>query len=244
VPGRFDWTYEELVLACDLLMQNNWRSLTSEDPRTIELSGLLRSMSIYPVTDRPSNFRSVHSVRQKTRNIETVRPGHVGAQSHGNKHDREVLEKFIAQPDVMHNEAQSLRVSLAHGEPPDLPADVGAEYESVVEGRYMLRLHVYRERSRKARRDKIAHVRESTGALACEVCTLDFGQTYGERGDGYIECHHILPMHETGERETKPSDLALLCANCHRMIHTKPPWPSPKKLRAIMDEQARNQLGR
>jgi 5-methylcytosine-specific restriction enzyme A len=26
------------------------------------------------------------------------------------------------------------------------------------------------------------------------------------------------------------SDLALLCSNCHRMIHAKPPWPTPAEL--------------
>jgi predicted HNH restriction endonuclease len=27
------------------------------------------------------------------------------------------------------------------------------------------------------------------------VCGFDFAQTYGDRGKGFIECHHIVPLH-------------------------------------------------
>lgn len=43
---------------------------------------------------------------------------------------------------------------------------------------------------------------------------------YGELGTGYIEAHHKVPVALIEEGETtKLSDLAALCANCHRMIH-------------------------
>jgi hypothetical protein len=34
------------------------------------------------------------------------------------------------------------------------------------------------------------------------------------------------------------SDLALLCSNCHRMIHANPPWPTPAELGEIIRRQA------
>ncbi|WP_352230624.1 MULTISPECIES: HNH endonuclease [Asaia] len=34
--------------------------------------------------------------------------------------------------------------------------------------------------------------------------------------------------------KTKLSDLALLCANCHRMIHARRPWLSLDELRQII----------
>jgi 5-methylcytosine-specific restriction protein A len=37
--------------------------------------------------------------------------------------------------------------------------------------------------------------------------------------EGFIECHHRLQLADGDERETKLADLALLCANGHRMIH-------------------------
>jgi 5-methylcytosine-specific restriction protein A len=45
------------------------------------------------------------------------------------------------------------------------------------------------------------------------------------------------PLHETGERPRTIDDLALLCSNCHRMTHRKPPWPTPSQLRDIMGMQ-------
>ncbi len=59
--------------------------------------------------------------------------------------------------------------------------------------------------------------------LKCEVCDFDFEQTYGELGRGYIECHHIEPLNYRGGNSapTRVGDLALLCANCHRMAHRK-----------------------
>jgi len=58
--------------------------------------------------------------------------------------------------------------------------------------------------------------------LTCKVCKFNFEEFYGEIGKGYIEVHHLLPFPEAGERVTNPeSDVAVLCANCHRMVHRK-----------------------
>jgi 5-methylcytosine-specific restriction protein A len=75
------------------------------------------------------------------------------------------------------------------------------------------------------------------GSLVCEVCKFDFAQQYGERGQGYIECHHVEPPHIGGEKARSVKDLALLCSNCHRMINTKPPWPTPGELRELINTQ-------
>ena len=63
------------------------------------------------------------------------------------------------------------------------------------------------------------------GKLACEACGFDFQERYGERGEGFIECHHVKPVHalKPGDR-TRVEDLRLLCSNCHRMVHAKRPW--------------------
>lgn len=50
----------------------------------------------------------------------------------------------------------------------------------------------------------------------CEVCDFDFESVYGE---DYIECHHTVPLSELTSPGTDPSTLALVCANCHRMLH-------------------------
>jgi len=57
----------------------------------------------------------------------------------------------------------------------------------------------------------------------CFGCGFNFGRTYGELGDGFIEIHHILPLSFAGEAiiVDPKNDLVPLCPNCHRMIHRR-----------------------
>lgn len=64
---------------------------------------------------------------------------------------------------------------------------------------------------------------ESQG-FECAACGFDFKKFYGEWGSGFIEVHHIRPLSNNKGVEigTNPeTDLAVLCANCHRMVHRK-----------------------
>jgi 5-methylcytosine-specific restriction protein A len=231
-----DWEWEEIVLACDLVMQNGGRFLDHEDKRVTELSELLRRMGLHPEEERTLlRFRNANGVAQKTRNIAQHYPGFTGSSSHGNRLDREVMRQFVDEPVRMRALAESIRSGIVAGEPSDFPREVGYENESEMEGRYLLRLHAYRERNPGLRRKKINSVLAAGGSLACEVCKFDFAVKYGERGRGYIECHHVEPLHVGGEKVRSIKDLALLCSNCHRMIHTKPPWPTPDELRRMIE---------
>jgi 5-methylcytosine-specific restriction protein A len=96
------------------------------------------------------------------------------------------------------------------------------------------RRHFARERDRGLRAKKIEQRRKTHSSLACEVCGFDFEANYGEHGEGYTECHHVVPLHTSAERRTKLSDLILICANCHRMIHRKNPWLKPEQLRELV----------
>jgi 5-methylcytosine-specific restriction enzyme A len=235
-----DWEWEEIVLACDLVVQNGGRFLDHEDRRVIELSELLRRMELHPEEERKlPRFRNANGVAQKTRNIAQHYPGFTGSSSHGNRLDGEVMRQFTDEPTRMHALAESLRSGVAAGGLTGFPGEAGVENESQLEGRYLLRLHAYWERNPSLRRKKIKSVMEAGGPLACEVCTFDFAEKYGERGQGYIECHHVEPLHVGGEKVRSIKDLALLCSNCHRMIHTKPPWPTPEQLRELIDRQRR-----
>jgi 5-methylcytosine-specific restriction enzyme A len=57
----------------------------------------------------------------------------------------------------------------------------------------------------------------------CQACDLDFEERYGTIGKGFIEAHHLKPIStlEEGVAVTYDvaADFAVLCANCHRMIH-------------------------
>lgn len=59
------------------------------------------------------------------------------------------------------------------------------------------------------------------GHILCECCRFDFIADYGIHGDGFIECHHRTPIASGGIRITQTQDLAMVCSNCHRMLHRK-----------------------
>lgn len=107
------------------------------------------------------------------------------------------------------------------------------------EGKERFRLHRSKERdtalSKKAKEKRL----RQTGALRCEFCEFSFLDVYGEIGEGFIEAHHTVPISELdGERKTKISELALVCSNCHRMLHREKPAFSIRQLRRLVSEQS------
>ncbi len=81
----------------------------------------------------------------------------------------------------------------------------------------------HRKREQKLRDAKLNQVREEfRGRLICEVprCGFDFEATYHQTGHDYAQVHHLKPLSDrTRPSETRLSDLAIVCANCHVMIH-------------------------
>ena len=100
------------------------------------------------------------------------------------------------------------------------------ESEVFPEGRRIERLHKARERSsRLVALAKEKYSKANGGKLPCEVCGFDYRQKYGERGTHFVEAHHKVPLKKLDElksKKTKVEDLAMVCANCHRMLHRNP----------------------
>ena len=70
------------------------------------------------------------------------------------------------------------------------------------------------ERSQGNRKDCITYY-----GYVCQVCGVNFEQTYGAIGKDFIEVHHLYPVSQ-GEHQVNPiEDLIPLCSNCHSMIH-------------------------
>lgn len=88
---------------------------------------------------------------------------------------------------------------------------------SVPEGELKLVSHLVRERNQKIIAEK-KNEAIINGNLKCEVCTFSFIKVFNVE---FIECHHITPISASGVTETTLNDLALVCANCHRMLHKK-----------------------
>ncbi len=87
------------------------------------------------------------------------------------------------------------------------------------EGVIKVRISKTIERSPKLRQEAL-----DIHGYKCQACSFDFELTYGKWGKEFAEVHHIKPLSDLkGEKqETNPLiDLAILCANCHRMVHRK-----------------------
>jgi hypothetical protein len=64
---------------------------------------------------------------------------------------------------------------------------------------------------------KRAHAK-ANGGMKCETCGFTGHPAYGEALERCFEVHHKNFLQE-GERVTRMDELALLCANCHNVIH-------------------------
>lgn len=104
------------------------------------------------------------------------------------------------------------------------------------EGRLVERLHLARERSPALIRHAKEYALAEGRTLRCACCNFDFEAQYGDVGRGFIEAHHTKPVsmlsHDGGE--TRIEDIALVCSNCHRMLHRRRPWLELNELKKLM----------
>jgi 5-methylcytosine-specific restriction protein A len=242
VPSnQLPWKRDELILVCDVFHANGEK--TPSKAQREELSDLLQQLPIYPPEIRGSQFRNENSVRRKIGNLLTSVPEYPKKPTKGGAGDRKVVQDFRDDPVKMHKLAEAIRAGLKSGQLQEAYEELADldfsddDDEGTPEGGLLRREHFYRERDRKKRQQKIdQHRKANNGKLACETCGFDFGEAYGDHGDGYIECHHIIPLSESGPTTTRLADLILICSNCHRMIHRRSPWLNPDQLRALLND--------
>lgn len=101
---------------------------------------------------------------------------------------------------------------------------------------YLEGLRRYREVGVLSRCSALVAEAKKAYGYVCMVCDFDFEATYGNHGKGFVECHHIEPLGQQGGRATPKTikDLAVVCSNCHRMIHYGPKALTLAELRALM----------
>lgn len=93
-----------------------------------------------------------------------------------------------------------------------------------MEGEQRRRFVSHRARERALRAAKLEHARANSvdGRIRCEVpgCGFDFESIYGSIAAGFAHVHHLRPLADaTAPTITKLEDLAVVCANCHAVIH-------------------------
>jgi hypothetical protein len=133
--------------------------------------------------------------------------------------------------------------SFRSGKFPERPSQevLDARDASFPEGAVRLREHLLRERSpavvQKAK--ELGRLRDPE--LHCHVCGFSFLEAYGERGEGFIQAHHTIPLSELSPgTQTRAKDLALVCANCHCMLHRGEQSLSVDELKAVLAKRRSN----
>ena len=103
------------------------------------------------------------------------------------------------------------------------------------EGKIKERIHKSRERSPELIKLAKKNFKEKYGKLFCQICKFDFEKRYGEVGIDFIEGHHTIAVETMPpDYKTKPEEIAMLCGNCHRMIHRKRPWLTMENLKLLL----------
>jgi hypothetical protein len=103
------------------------------------------------------------------------------------------------------------------------------------EGRMLTRIHAYRERDRGfVKKSKNYFRKKMGGKLHCVACGLEPELLYDEVGERCIEAHHTIPIEELQpDSITRVEDMAMVCASCHRVIHSRKPCLTIDEVRAL-----------
>lgn len=241
-PANPDWTRDELIVALDFYLGHNTHTPSKKSPEIEKLSKTIRQLSakLFPAELHSNTFRNVNGVYMKLMNFRRFDPqyqseGKTGLRG-GAYLEEEVWNEFSIDPTHCRRVADAIKKSISSPNDDSTSSEIAVEYgiEEAPEGRLLTRIHITRERNRKLIASKLRQVMNKQGKLECEVCKFNFEKHYGSRGSGFLECHHIKPVAslEDGDK-THLDDLALLCSNCHRVIHRTKPWLSIEELRKL-----------
>jgi 5-methylcytosine-specific restriction protein A len=234
-PRNPPWTRDELILALDLYMRHRPNFPGPKHHEVVSLSGLLNRVPRQPTTVAAATYRNPNGVAMKLQNFRRLDPAQRGrGLPAGAKDEAEVWRVYAADLIRLRQLAATIRLGIEELESHTV-RDLEGE-EEAEEGSVVTQLHRIRERNRAIVSKRKAQALRQHGALRCEACGFVYAEAYGERGQNFVECHHVKPLSEIrpGER-TRLTDLALLCANCHRMIHVARPWLTILELHELVN---------
>jgi 5-methylcytosine-specific restriction protein A len=232
------WERDEVILALNLYFDENRGTIESNNPKIIELSELLNMLPIHSNRPDEEKFRNPNGVTLKLGNFLALDPNYSGKGMESySKLDEAVFNEYFENLIELRGVADGIKkVTLSLDYSTNVSSIESDDIEeNVREGKVLYKMHKVRERDRKIISKKKAKVFSEKGNLECECCGFDFEKTYGELGKGFIECHHIIPLNKFSDsKETKLEDLALVCSNCHRMLHNRISEVSVSDLRQLL----------
>lgn len=235
------WSRDELLLALELYLKNPRTPPEKHTEEIRNFSSMLNKLGGLLRVPTKEKYRNENGVYMKLMNFRRFDPnfkssGAVGLKA-GNKDEKVVWDAYATKPVELKKACDAIRSFIDTGseyEPSSLweSDESGSEAE---EGRILTRQHRIRERNPQLSKKKKQEVMRRHGRLACEICGFVYQHRYGDRGKGFIECHHIKPVSSLSEgQKTTLADLVVVCANCHRMIHATRPWLSIQELKNLL----------
>ncbi|MFZ4968766.1 HNH endonuclease [Pseudomonas sp. Mn2068] len=225
------WSRDELVLALDLYLRHRTKLPGKDHPEVQALSQSLNLIGNATGVSKNQSFRNANGVYMKLNNFRRWDPSYTDSGrtglAKGNKDEELVWREFANDPQRL---AEVVMAITAHVESPaptsiNLSADDDPGFFEAEEGKVLTRVHRVRERDKNLVKRKKEEALKKHGILQCEACGFNFSKTYGPEAEGIIDVHHTKPLHtlQPGDK-TKLADLALLCANCHRVVHSQRRW--------------------
>jgi len=245
--GNPDWTREETILALGLIASHGMKSPAKSSDEIGELSALLGSCDIHPPHVRNATFRNRDGVYMKMQNLLScdLQPGRKGLVT--TRMDRAVWKEFEGNPQAVIAAAKVIRATLETLERME-PVETEDEDYGYSEGNLAMRTHRRRERARGLRKKVIANARTGGAPLRCESCGQTERTALGLAAEAEFEVHHRMPLADSGSSpvKTRLKDLAVVCANCHRLVHAlmrvNATHVSMDRLASLLDgERARSQ---
>lgn len=230
------WSRDELIVTLDFYLRHTPSIPSKTSKEILELSKFLNQLRTETGVVGDDDFRNTNGVYLKLMNFRRFDPDYKGkGMERGGKDEEVVWNLYAGQPDELHKLAYTIRSFVTSKDEPLAIQSAAMEEEEGDEGRILTRIHRYRERDGGLVQRKKEQFQKTNGHLTCEVCGFNFSRLYGRRGDGFIECHHTKPVSELKPNEkTKVSELALVCSNCHRMVHRQKPWLSIDELKSLL----------
>jgi 5-methylcytosine-specific restriction protein A len=211
--GNAPWTRDETILALELFLDSGLAALSDSDTRVITLSETLRTLRGNEERAQSKSFRNAAGVSFKLSNLQSIATGRGFANASAT--DRAVWEQFGHRRQRVKEIVRLIKIYAL-----EIPLSTEDQDDDVEfsEGSIFTRMHRHIERNRGLRKALIRD-RRRRNLLRCDACFRVNPTADPELDDAIFDAHHLIPLSAQGPTKTKLSDAALLCANCHRLIH-------------------------
>jgi len=214
--GNPKWNRDETILALETYFALAGRNPSAKDPQIIALSQTLRALPYHGEAARTPTFRNPDGAAFKVQNLRSRETGK--GLVNVSRMDREIWEEFGANPTEVARLATLIRAGIAADDQDATPSVEEADDIEFYEGRLLTQKHIRRERSAGLRKALLKKRRQGD-AMHCDICGATHTALPTELRAAAFEAHHIVPIAAVGEGATKLSDVALVCAICHRVLH-------------------------